>query len=386
MWIYGVRKWLMLAWVILLMIAIYPLYHVIDRMAGPDVSWPAVLIGLLLILVASWLGYRLLAAWWGKRERMLAGVPAVRIASAYAGMICGLAVGLLLHPALASSANAAGGGAGVVPLMVDVLLGLIGYRIGQLKSADFAGWFDMTRESSVNASVTSEIRLDRTEFAGKVKLLDSSAIIDGRIADIRRAGFLEGTMIVPDFVIQELQQIADSSDMLKRNRGRRGLDILQQMQRECPNELRLQDVRIETGDVDTRLIRLAKTWQAKIVTNDFNLSKVCDLHGVAVLNMNALANAMKSAVLPGEEFRVHVIKDGKEVGQGIGYLDDGTMVVVDGGKLWLGHTIDVIVSSVLQTAAGKMIFSRRKIPTDGAVVASEPAEEWGALPSRLTMQ
>ncbi len=193
------------------------------------------------------------------------------------------------------------------------------------------------------------------------KLLDTSAIIDGRIADICRTGFLEGNLIVPGFVLAELQRIADSSDSLKRNRGRRGLDILNKMQKDPDISIRIYDQDFdELSDVDIKIVRLAKLLEARVLTNDYNLNKVAELYGVRVLNINELANAIKPIALPGEEIFVHVLKDGKEHGQGIAYLEDGTMIVVDGGRRYIGEEIPVVVTSVLQTAAGRMIFAKPK--------------------------
>jgi uncharacterized protein YacL len=192
------------------------------------------------------------------------------------------------------------------------------------------------------------------------KLLDTSVIIDGRIADVCETGFVEGVFYVPRFVLQELQRIADSSDPLKRNRGRRGLDILNRMQKSTVNIEMLEMDAPETREVDEKLLILSKKHGAKIITNDFNLNKVAEIQGVPVLNINDLANALKPAVLPGELLTIRVIKEGKEAGQGIGYLDDGTMVVVDNGKVYMGQKIEVVVTSALQTAAGRMIFAKKK--------------------------
>lgn len=193
------------------------------------------------------------------------------------------------------------------------------------------------------------------------KILDTSVIIDGRIADIARTGFIEGVLLIPGFVLQELQHIADSSDVLKRNRGRRGLDILNRMQKESKVAVHIVDEDFDDiTEVDAKLVRLAQLKDAKVLTNDFNLNKVAELQGVEVLNINELANAVKPVVLPGEEMLVHVIKDGKEQGQGVGYLDDGTMIVVDGGRRFIGESVGVMVTSVLQTAAGRMIFAKPK--------------------------
>ena len=191
------------------------------------------------------------------------------------------------------------------------------------------------------------------------KILDTSVIIDGRIADIVETGFVDGALVIPQFVLHELQLVADSSDSMKRNRGRRGLDVLQRIQK-MP-QLNIQIVEEDfpnVREVDMKLIELAKIYSCKIVTNDFNLNKVAQLHGVEVLNINELANALKPVVLPGEVMRVFILKEGKEYNQGVAYLDDGTMVVVDNARKMISKTIDIAVTSVLQTTAGKMIFGR----------------------------
>jgi uncharacterized protein YacL len=191
------------------------------------------------------------------------------------------------------------------------------------------------------------------------KILDTSVIIDGRIADIVETGFLDGTLVIPQFVLRELQLVADSADSLKRNRGRRGLDVLQRVQKMTQLTIQiLEDDFPNVPEVDMKLIELAKVYNCKIVTNDFNLNKVAQLHGVEVLNINELANALKPVVLPGEIMRVFILKEGKEYNQGVAYLDDGTMVVVDNAKKMISRTIDIAVTSVLQTTAGKMIFGR----------------------------
>jgi len=191
------------------------------------------------------------------------------------------------------------------------------------------------------------------------KILDTSVIIDGRIADVCETGFIDGTLVIPQFVLRELQLVADSSDALKRNRGRRGLDILQRIQKTGPVQVQIvEDDFPHLHEVDMKLIELAKVYEGKIVTNDFNLNKVAQLQGLPVLNINELANAMKPVVLPGETMRVFILKEGKEYNQGVAYLDDGTMVVVDNAKKMISKTIDISVTSVLQTTAGKMIFGR----------------------------
>lgn len=191
------------------------------------------------------------------------------------------------------------------------------------------------------------------------KILDTSVIIDGRVADISETGFLDGTILIPQFVLRELQQIADSSDSAKRNRGRRGLDILARIQKNQSLDVQIHDTDFpQVKEVDLKLIELGKLLNAPIVTNDFNLNKVAHLRGVAVLNINELANALKPVVLPGEIMKVFILKEGKEYNQGVAYLDDGTMVVVDNARRLIGKNVDMIVTSVLQTTAGKMIFGR----------------------------
>jgi uncharacterized protein YacL len=199
------------------------------------------------------------------------------------------------------------------------------------------------------------------EVTGKqaFKILDTSVIIDGRIADIAETGFLDGALVIPQFVLRELQLVADSADSMKRNRGRRGLDILQRIQKMAHLNVQIvEDDFPNVRDVDMKLIELAKVYDCKIVTNDFNLNKMAQLHGVEVLNINELANALKPIVLPGEVMRVFILKEGKEYNQGVAYLDDGTMVVVDNAKRLISKTVDISVTSVLQTTAGKMIFGR----------------------------
>lgn len=214
------------------------------------------------------------------------------------------------------------------------------------------------------SDLLQKVRKDRhghEVISSRPKILDTSVIIDGRIFDICKTGFVEGPLVIPAFVLEELRHIADSSDALKRNRGRRGLDILNQIQKELDIPVRIYEKDIDdVQEVDSKLLKLGQILKGMVITNDYNLNKVAEFQGVPVLNINELANALKPVVLPGEEMLVQVIKDGKEMGQGIAYLDDGTMIVVDGGKKYVGESIDVLVTSVLQTAAGRMIFAKPK--------------------------
>ena len=209
----------------------------------------------------------------------------------------------------------------------------------------------------------------------RYRVLDTSVIIDGRIADVCETGFLDGTLVIPQFVLKELQLVADSADSMKRNRGRRGLDILQKIQKMAGVDVMISDIDFpDVREVDLKLIELARTLQGKIVTNDFNLNKVAQLRGVAVLNINELANALKPVVLPGEFMKVFILKEGKEYNQGVAYLDDGTMVVVDNARRMISKNIDVVVTSVLQTTAGKMIFGRyiEGSPASGSIPVAQP--------------
>lgn len=217
----------------------------------------------------------------------------------------------------------------------------------------------LTKASNWESLLTA-VKKQNIEY-GNPKIVDTSVIIDGRIADIATTGFLEGTLIIPRFVLKELQNIADSSDMLRRAKGRRGLDILKAMQDGGGGKLKIDVVDADVpgvSEVDGKIVALAKEYGAKIITNDYNLNKVAQIEGVPVLNINDLANALKPAVLPDERIEVKIVKEGKEAYQGVGYLDDGTMIVVDGGREFVGKEVSVLVTSVLQTAAGRMIFTK----------------------------
>ncbi len=249
----------------------------------------------------------------------------------------------------------------VLPVLLSIFLGYLGFQVGFKKWEEFINAFSNLR--SIAKKKEKEISEPAEEIPQKdvYKLLDTSVIIDGRIADIVATGFLQGILVVPQFVLTELQHIADSSDTLKRTKGRRGLDILKRLQNDDGPQVLITDEDIpNVAEVDLKLVKLAKKMGGLVVTNDFNLNKVSDLHGVAVLNINDLANAVKPVVIPGEEMHVVVIKDGKEHNQGVAYLDDGTMIVIEEGRSYIGDAIDVVVTSVLQTSAGRMIFAKPK--------------------------
>lgn len=242
------------------------------------------------------------------------------------------------------------------PIVFSIIFGYAGMSIAIRKRNDIIGLVGALRIGKQNKEMAAAAHKHAdTDFSGK--LLDTSSIIDGRIAEICSTGFLEGPLLVPVFVLEELQLIADSSDLLKRNKGRRGLDILKQMQEDNYVEVRIiNDDFDDVQGVDSKLVRLGRKINAKVVTNDYNLNKVAALQGVVVLNINDLANALKPARIPGEQMEVLIVKSGKEENQGIAYLDDGTMIVVENGQKYIGSTVPVTVTSVLQTSAGRMIF------------------------------
>ncbi|QHA90090.1 PIN/TRAM domain-containing protein [Bacillus sp. N1-1] len=273
------------------------------------------------------------------------------------GLIIGLIIAFLLTVPLAEINFPVV--SNILPIFITILLGYFGFQVGFKKRDELINLFSNTKGKEKKKD-TDEDEID--SGSSKLKILDTSVIIDGRIADICQTGFLEGTLVIPQFVLEELQHIADSSDVLKRNRGRRGLDILNKIQKELEINVEIYEGDFEEiQEVDSKLVKLAKLVNGMVVTNDFNLNKVCELQKVQVLNINDLANAVKPVVLPGEELNVQVIKDGKEYNQGVAYLDDGTMIVVEEGRNYIGKTIDVLVTSVLQTSAGRMIFAKPKL-------------------------
>ncbi len=283
-------------------------------------------------------------------EQFIQRTPTYDLVMGSVGLILGLIIANLLGSMLAFL----GLPGRIIWVLGTILLGYLFMSFFVKKREEILGLFGSLARLGRDKSV-------RPEGKPAYKVLDTSVIIDGRIADLCESGFVEGTLLVPAFVLEELRHIADSSDLLKRNRGRRGLDILNRMRKDSSIKIQIYDnVKglDDQSEVDTKLVKLGQKLGAKIVTNDYNLNKVAELHGVKVLNINELANAVKPVVLPGEEMTVQVVKDGKEAGQGVGYLDDGTMIVVDGGRRYIGHTVNVVVTSVLQTAAGRMIFAR----------------------------
>jgi uncharacterized protein YacL len=290
------------------------------------------------------------------------------------GSLLGCAIGLLIARAVTAGLFWTDSADSRIKFLDSFILIVLPY-LGLVVGGKHGEWLEPAR-------LVGLFRADGSEH--RYKILDTSVIIDGRIADVCETGFLDGTLVVPQFVLKELQLVADSSDSLKRNRGRRGLDILQKIQKMAGVHVMISDVDFpDVREVDLKLIELARTLQGKIVTNDFNLNKVAQLRGVEVLNVNELANSLKPVVLPGEIMKVFILKEGKEYNQGVAYLDDGTMVVVDNARKMISKTIDIVVTSVLQTTAGKMIFGRyiesgvtaAAPATTTSVAAAEPREE-----------
>lgn len=246
-----------------------------------------------------------------------------------------------------------------LPFILAVILAVIGYQVVMSRSDEWQKFFQRQPASPKANKLSHQVENESFVNFKQYKLLDTSVIIDGRIADIIKTNFIEGTIIIPNFVLQELQYIADSSDSLKRAKGRRGLDILNTLQKDGQMPIESYEGVLEEGtDVDGQLIKLAKTLDAAIVTNDYNLNKVCEFQNVRVFNINELANSIKPVVIPGEELTIQVIKPGTERKQGVAYLEDGTMIVVEDGQYHMNEWINVVVTSALQTAAGRMIFAR----------------------------
>lgn len=284
-------------------------------------------------------------------RRGMRNVPIQQLVSGTIGLVIGLIIAALLALPLSLLPPPFNQ---ILPFISAVIFGYLGVVAMTARQQEVFSFVRGSRSASKTPAATEP----RERMAPPV-LLDTSVIIDGRIADISHTGFLRGELLVPNFVLNELQHIADSSDTLRRNRGRRGLDILRRLQDESVSPVRITDMDVEgVHEVDDKLVLLAKQLRCAIVTNDYNLNRVAELQGVPVLNINELANAVKTVYLPGESFKVSIIQEGKETDQGVGYLDDGTMVVIENGRRHIGSTIDVNVTKVLQTAAGRMIFAR----------------------------
>ena len=313
-----------------------------------------IVLGFILFIISPWImnKSRKLAK---AVDREISKYPQTDIILGTIGLIVGFVIAylvsqliLMLEIPIISS---------LLSLFTYLFLGYLGIRIALKSKEDI---FNLNRLSRL--SLNKEKNSKKEDKVIPPKVLDTSVIIDGRIAEICQTGFIEGKIVIPTFVLDELRHIADSSDDLKRVRGRRGLDILNIIQKELNIEVEISNKDFdEIAEVDAKLLKLAETLGGKVVTNDYNLNKVAKVQGVEVLNINELANAIKPVAIPGEHMIVQVVKEGKESNQGIAYLDDGTMIVVDGGKKHMGETISVLVTSVLQTPAGRMIFGKPKL-------------------------
>jgi uncharacterized protein YacL len=322
-------------------------FYMADRLGASSFQYAIIflLVGALIGLVLT--PYLTIRPFLALRRR-IRQAPAQQLLAAVLGLIVGLIIAALSTIPLSLLPSPF---REIFPFIVAILFGYLGMLVMTTRQGDI---FNLVR-----GRLPERGGADGEDNTSRAVLLDTSVIIDGRIADISRTGFIEGEMLVPRFVLNELQHIADSSDALRRRRGRRGLEMLRRLQDESVTPVRITDIDIEdVREVDDKLVLLGKQLNCAIVTNDYNLNRVAQLQGVRVLNINELANAVKALFLPGESLDVRIIQEGKEIGQGVGYLDDGTMVVVEDGKTHVGHEIEVVVTKVLQTAAGRMLFAR----------------------------
>lgn len=291
-------------------------------------------------------------------ESSLENVRLMDVGFGMLGLIVGLIIAMLIGFALSPIPWIGP----ILTIAIYIVLGYVGFTLPIKKREDIVQAFQSLRREKEPANLVLPTKKnDKKKNCNIQKILDTSVIIDGRIFEICQTGFIEGPLVIPVFVLNELQLISDSADELKRNRGRRGLDILNKIQTELDIEVQITEIDFDdTREVDSKLVKLGKATGGKILTNDYNLNKVATVQGVDVLNINELANAVKPIALPGEEMKVLLIKGGKENGQAVAYLDDGTMIVVENGKKYIGNSISVLVTSILQTSAGRMIFAKPK--------------------------
>lgn len=359
----------------------------LERFIPNSIWWRIGIIGVSALIVAiiaffitpyvSVIPYR-----WVREQ--IRGAAASDLVAAAIGLTIGLIISALLGIPLA---NLPGNVGRILPFVGAVLFGYLGIAVAVLRKNDIAHLFQTSILSrrGRDRDRDDERDKDRTRDHDKELLpsspttqilLDTSAIIDGRIADIGQTGFIIGSLLVPRFVLNELQHIADSADTMRRNRGRRGLDILNRLQKDATVPIEITDADVDgIVEVDSKLVKMARILHCPIITNDYNLNRVAELQGVKVLNINELANAVKPMLLPGEDTSIKIMQDGKELGQGVGYLDDGTMIVVEGGRQFMNTTIDVTVTRVLQTVAGRMIFAHPKQHTSSGSSSQAPGRQ-----------
>jgi uncharacterized protein YacL len=348
----------------LVAIAIVVLLYVLDHTTFPSIWWAtgvaagAAILALIISPYLSVVPYR-----WMRES------SASDLLAAVVGLLIGLIISILPFAFLSTLPSYLGH---ILSLAAMIVFSFLGVTLAVQRKNDFAHLFQSVftrRVRDRDEEREKERGKDRDKLSsGPAQilpvtqiLLDTSAIIDGRIADISQTGFVSGALVVPRFVLAELQRIADSADTMRRNRGRRGLEMLNRLQKDATVPIEITDADVEgIVEVDSKLVKLARTLHCPIITNDFNLNRVAELQGVKVLNINELANAVKPVLLPGEDLYIKIMQDGKELGQGVGYLDDGTMIVVEGGRQYMNTTIEVNVTRVLQTVAGRMIFAHPK--------------------------
>jgi uncharacterized protein YacL len=348
-----------------------------------SLEW-GITIGVVIIIVAFFVTPYITVNPYRWMRDKIRGAAASDLVAAAIGLTIGLIISALLAIPLANLPATWGH---LLPFLGAVLFAYLGVTIAVLRKNDIAHLFQgaMVRRARDRERDEERERERKEREQEKEKgitpestqiLLDTSTIIDGRIADISQTGFIFGTLVVPRFVLNELQRIADSADTMRRNRGRRGLEILNRLQKDATVPIEIIDADIEgIADVDGKLVKMARNFHCPIITNDFNLNRVAELQGVKVLNINELANAIKPVLLPGEDIHIKIMQDGKELGQGVGYLDDGTMIVVENGRPFMNLTVEVTVTRVLQTVAGRMIFAHPKQHSNSTPTPQSPAKQ-----------
>ena len=333
------------------------------------------LFAIVSVLFFSWVGWVItpfLIKFLLKYSEIVAAVLAKAPSGDIIVSLIGVLIGLILANLIGAPFSRLPIVGPYIPIILSIVLALTGAKVASHKSKDILGLFYRSRpegnELPANSETAGQDLQDETvvdvnsmpaEIGAFNKILDTSVIIDGRIADILKTGFLEGNLVIPHFVLDELQRLSDSSDNLKRAKGRRGLDFIHELQEKFQHVAIVQDLEYDMiQDVDSKLIALARDTGSVIITNDFNLNKVASIQGIRILNINDLANAVKAVVIPGEEMTAYLLREGKESGQAVAYLQDGTMIVVEGGRKYIGNKIRIVVTSVLQTSAGRMIFAK----------------------------
>ncbi|HET8840999.1 MAG TPA: PIN domain-containing protein [Ktedonobacteraceae bacterium] len=370
----------------LVAIAIVVSIYFLDRPAFPAIWWVVGIAGAAALLAFVISPYITVVPYRWMRE-----TSASDLLAAVIGLMIGLVISLLLFTILSSLPFNLGQ---IMPFVAMIVFSFLGVALAVQRKNDFAHLFQSvftrrSRDRDRDEERDKERGKDREKSnSGPPQilpvtqiLLDTSAIIDGRIADISQTGFVSGALVVPRFVLNELQRIADSADTMRRNRGRRGLEMLNRLQKDATVPIEITDADVEgIVEVDSKLVKLARTLHCPIITNDFNLNRVAELQGVKVLNINELANAVKPVLLPGEDLLIKIMQDGKELGQGVGYLDDGTMIVVEGGRQYMNMTIEVNVTRVLQTVAGRMIFAhpKQQVPGTNSSISTQPPSQSSA--------